>query len=253
MTVKNVLIALFALFALCSCEKDYHKLQKERVEQYKKEGKWIIAQSDSTSNEHYIIYGDKKTQTIGIDTLGGDVQVVDLKKPMKQSLFTPVWGGGVFDMFPDGYGQEKNLLKVMTEGFENMYQYAREKSRKSSFVRAYKSKYVIVCFDNDYPVVYRFILFLSNPVKLYYFGTQLMADMETSNWMADFGVDESNGDITCVFEWDDSPVELEKTYHCLYKVVLDCDGNIKSKDDTLLINGDKVPVYVYTTGNYEYL
>lgn len=262
MTVKNVLIALFALLALCSCEKDYHKLQKERVEQYKKEGKWIIAQSDSTSNEHYIIYGDKKTQTIGIDTLGGDVQVVDLKKPMTQVAFAPLWGGSGFKMLTDmeehyGWGSgkdfKKSLIKIVDKAFENTDDGVEEEKQNhtTTSIQAYKNKYIIINFDRYYPDVYRYILFFTNPPKLYYFGTSMFYNAVTNDWYADLGIDETTGNITGTFKWNDYPeYENIPILNCLYRATIDDEGNLVSKDDYLLINGDKVPVHIYTSGYY---
>ena len=65
-------MAVLMCLAFTSCSKDYQKLVKERVEQYRKEGKWVLSYSkNATEDEHFIVYADEKTQTIGIDTLSG--------------------------------------------------------------------------------------------------------------------------------------------------------------------------------------
>lgn len=79
--MKKLLFILTVLFTFCSCAKNYPKLVKDKVEQYKKEGKIILNQSnDSTGKEHYIVYADVKAQVIGVDTLGDSVRVMHLGK-----------------------------------------------------------------------------------------------------------------------------------------------------------------------------
>ena len=51
---------LLACFIFASCAKDYPRLVKERVEQYRKEGKWILSFSkNATKEEHFIVYADE--------------------------------------------------------------------------------------------------------------------------------------------------------------------------------------------------
>ena len=79
--MKKLLFILTVLFTFCSCAKNYPKLVKDKAEQYKKEGKIILNQSnDSTGKEHYIVYADVQNQVIGIDTLGDSVRVMHLGK-----------------------------------------------------------------------------------------------------------------------------------------------------------------------------
>lgn len=40
-TMKNLLFMLSVFFAFCSCAKDYSQLLNKRVNQYRKEGKWL--------------------------------------------------------------------------------------------------------------------------------------------------------------------------------------------------------------------
>ena len=75
-------IGFWALLTVCSCTGNY-QMVKDRVEQYKKEGKIILNHSnDETGKEHYIVYADAKSQVIGVDTLGENVKEIHLgKKP----------------------------------------------------------------------------------------------------------------------------------------------------------------------------
>ena len=81
--MKKIFLAFLALLIVCSCAKNYPDMVKDRVEQYKKEGKVILSQSnDETGKEHYVVYADAKSQVIGVDTLGKDVKEIRLgKKP----------------------------------------------------------------------------------------------------------------------------------------------------------------------------
>ena len=49
-------MAVLMCLAFTSCSKDYQKLVKERVEQYRKEGKWVLSFSkNATEDEHFIV------------------------------------------------------------------------------------------------------------------------------------------------------------------------------------------------------
>lgn len=76
----------FALLALCSCGKNYPQMVRDRVEQYRNEGKVILNSSDDeTGREHYIVYGDAESQTICVDTLGEQALVFNLgRKTVKR-------------------------------------------------------------------------------------------------------------------------------------------------------------------------
>ena len=76
---KLPILLLAAVLALCSCSKSYQELVNEKVEQYKKDGKIILNKSDDpTGKEHYIVFADVEQQTIGVDTLGEEAQVIKL-------------------------------------------------------------------------------------------------------------------------------------------------------------------------------
>lgn len=82
--MKKLLFIFTVILAFCSCAKDYPRLVKEKVEQYKKEGKTILNQSnDSTGKEHYIVFADVQNQIIGVDTLGDGVREIHLGKKKK--------------------------------------------------------------------------------------------------------------------------------------------------------------------------
>ena len=51
--MKKIIYIFIILFAFCSCAKDYPQQVKDRVEQYQKEGKKVLSQSDDpTGKEH---------------------------------------------------------------------------------------------------------------------------------------------------------------------------------------------------------
>ena len=55
------------------------QIVKDRVEQYQKEGKYVLEQSnDSTGKEHYVVYIEDKQ--IVVDTLGDSLQVFPFGK-----------------------------------------------------------------------------------------------------------------------------------------------------------------------------
>ena len=231
--MKNLLLFVTVVFALCSCAKDYAALQKERVAQYEKEGKIILAKSDSTSSGHYIIYADEKTQTIGIDTLDGDARIIDLKT-IKETNFGPMDGTGVFDMLYES-GEAHLTIK---DGKLSHSRYDGFTYEPQS-VYFFKDKYMIVSYDKEY----NYILFFTEPVKLYFCFEYSFRDRE--NLENDLGIDSGSGDINCVFKWDEY-YDQEYPTHCIYRATLDCNGNLKSKDDYLLMDGVSVPVHAYT-------
>ena len=72
-------MAVLMCLAFTSCSKDYPKLVKERVEQYRKEGKWVLSYSkNATEDGHFIVYADEKTQTIVVDSIDG-METANLK------------------------------------------------------------------------------------------------------------------------------------------------------------------------------
>lgn len=44
--MKKMFLAFLALLMVCSCAENYPEMVKDRVEQYKKEGKVILSQSN---------------------------------------------------------------------------------------------------------------------------------------------------------------------------------------------------------------
>ena len=77
--MKKLLLIGLVLFTFCSCAKNYPQMVKDRVEQYQKEGKYVLGQSnDSTGKEHYVVYIDDKQ--IVVDTLGDSLQVFPFGK-----------------------------------------------------------------------------------------------------------------------------------------------------------------------------
>lgn len=77
--MKQLVLVCLVLLTFCSCAKNYPQMVKDRVEQYQKEGKYVLGQSnDSTGKEHYVVYIDK-TQIV-VDTLDDSLQVFPLGK-----------------------------------------------------------------------------------------------------------------------------------------------------------------------------
>ena len=55
--MKQLILVCLVLLTFCSCAKNYPQMVKDRVEQYQKEGKYVLGQSnDSTGKEHYVVY-----------------------------------------------------------------------------------------------------------------------------------------------------------------------------------------------------
>ena len=136
--MKKLLFILTVLLTFCSCAKNYPQLVKDKAEQYKKEGKIILNQSnDSTGKEHYIVYADVKAQVIGVDTLGEKVKEIKLgKKKYKQLDLCVEEGIGLVAKFCEGTLQPKEY-KVQANG-----QFLADGQPTS--VKMYKDKYILV-------------------------------------------------------------------------------------------------------------
>lgn len=145
--MKQLLFAFAVLCAFCSCAKNYTQLVEERAAQYEKEGKVILAKSeDETGKEHYVIYGDPKAQTLGVDTLGDDVTVIPLGK-QKYVNITPVAYNGKGLQFindDDDYYTWDEDVTINDKG-ELMFTNDDKEKQKFDKVEFYKGKYVLMC------------------------------------------------------------------------------------------------------------
>ena len=119
--MKKLLLIGLVLFTFCSCAKNYPQMVKDRVEQYQKEGKYVLGQSnDSTGKEHYVVYIDDKQ--IVVDTLGDSLQVFPFGKMKYMKLRANVPNQSCkfeYKAFDTGYYYKvkcclkKNMLSVV--------------------------------------------------------------------------------------------------------------------------------------------
>lgn len=162
--MKRVLLVFIVLLAFCSCAKNYPQMVKDRVEQYKNEGKIIIAHSDDdTGKEHYIVYGDMKTQVIGVDTLGDSVKELKLNK-MKYEEFFPVAVAGKGLVFDSGdyLDADKGVILNNKGQFTCKLEYINGVKTLDK-VECYKDKYIFLTGDG----CCGYLIFLDKP-KMYY-------------------------------------------------------------------------------------
>ena len=232
-----VLLAVL-LFVFTSCSKDYSKLVKERVEQYRKEGKWILSYTDE---EHFIVYADKKTQTIGIDTLSG-TRTINLGK-LTDVNATLTFGDTKIVDFMEG----RNMpLSLQGHGFVVALGYSD--TRQSKKLSGYKDKYMVMDLGDGIVSV----LFFDNK-KVYKFGGVFSSVNGRNYTGTDYKIKE-NGDLdVCVkFDLEHSGDGLPDYLPCTYVVTLGSDGNIKEKADHVICCGVEVPVGAfddYINGN----
>lgn len=145
--MKKLLFVLTVLLTFCSCAKNYPQLVKDKVEQYKKEGKIILNQSnDSTGKEHYIVYADVQNQIIGVDTLGDGVREIHLGKKKKYEPDIKVKKDeGMNVVFREFLESEMSLTKdgkLMSDKV------------KFNISKVYKDKY-LVCRNSEADLVYK--------------------------------------------------------------------------------------------------
>lgn len=228
-------MAVLMCLAFTSCSKNYQKLVKERVEQYRKEGKWVLSYSkNATEDGHFIVYADEKTQTIGIDTLDG-VKTINLGG-LTDVNATMTFGDTKIVDFMEGGNMP---LRVKGHDFVVAMGYADTLLSKK--LRGYKNKYMIMDMDKGTVAV----LFFDNK-KVYKFGG-IYSSVKGRNYTStDYRI-KKNGDldIRMKFDLEHSGDGLPDYLPCTYVVTLGSDGNIKKKAEHVTCCGVKVPVEAF--------
>lgn len=176
--MKHLLLLGLVLLTFCSCAKNYPKMVEDKVEQYKKEGKFILSQSnDSTGKEHYIVYADVKQQIIGVDDLEDAVKEIHLGK-LKEKFLT---------------------LKVIEgKGLTALFQ--GDSTWTSDWYLDSKGLFVMKGIENEHPVDMffkdKFLTFTQNRI-LFFDKPDAINGIELSDESASLKVDDK-GNIHCV-------------------------------------------------------
>lgn len=232
--MKKIFLALLALLIVCSCAKNYPEMVKDRVEQYKKEGKVILSQSnDETGKEHYIVYADAKSQVIGVDTLGKDVKEIRLGKKPYVSFEVKV--------------DEKHGLKVKKEKYEDAIQnfYITASGKISDGydtfrTRVYKDKYIV--FVNR-----GFGLFLNDDNVYYNLSEKNMGDDGNIHL-----VFHNIFDVVLPKEWQNYMSNSQDLYidryhsDLVFKATVSPEGKIISHAKSAYCSGVEIPVEMFS-------
>lgn len=240
--MKKLLMLCLVLLTFCSCAKNYPQMVKDRVEQYKKEGKVIFSSSnDETGKEHFVVYGDIENQTICVDTLGEQVMVFNLGKKNVKTL-TP----SVKDI--DGLSVNFEEQKYGDVPEQRDYRLSKDgqilKNEQSVEISTYKNMYIML--GKEYPD----FIFLNKNDAYYNLGTYCKAD-ENGNLsvtITDFlsGIlPEEWADYTSNPDmWPGLYIDRDhETF--LYKVVVSPQGNIIKKAETASCGGVLIPVEAF--------
>ena len=239
-------MAVLMCLAFTSCSKDYPKLVKERVEQYRKEGKWVLSYSkNATEDGHFIVYADEKTQTIVVDSIDG-METANLNALTEVSENMTFADVKIFEFHEGGKIQLKlqnRKFFIPMNGYGNLQQVEK--------LRGYKNKYMIMEMAEPYFAV----LFLESK-KVYTFGQDGSGSFIRGRQYTgtDYKI-RKNGDldIRMKFDFDNTREGLPAKLPCTYVVTFGSNGNIKKKADHVTCCGVKVPVeaFEYMDGNFE--
>lgn len=230
---KLPILLLAAVLALCSCSKSYQELVNEKVEQYKKDGKIILNKSDDpTGKEHYIVFADVEQQTIGVDTLGEEAQVIKLDGLVEK----PICIHSI--QCPDKFyviSNEPNLtveanLKINIDGEFSSY----EKMKAT----IYKDKYLVLETKDSFDSKKWSILWFKNPQNMY----RYQGDNK------DFVLNKENGDIKITIRSSEGFNIIDygnEWIETTYNVTFNYDGKIKQQDDYVDYEGTSVPIWAF--------
>lgn len=237
--MKKLIYVFVILFAFCSCAKNYTQQVKDRVEQYKKEGKIVLSHSDDpTGKEHYVVFADVKAQVIGVDTLGETVRKIHIgTKPMLELEIQTDENRGLKPVFKNA-GYER-ICSLGTNGKINVKYPSGEV--QSFDMRAYKDNYII--FEKANCGVFL------NDDKAYYNLSE-----------GDVG---ENGNINVVLhkmlwsiipsEWNDytfyNPnLSIDRDHdEFLYKVTISPNGKFIKQAKSVFSNGVEIPVEMFSS------
>ena len=240
--MKKLLMFCLVLLIFCSCAKNYPQMVKDRVEQYKNEGKVIInCSDDETGKEHYIVYGDADSQTIGVDTLGEQVMVFNLGKKNVKTLTPSVKeDDGLSVKF------EEQIFNDVPE--QHDYRLSKDgnilQNGQSVEISTYKNMYIMLGKENpDF-------IFLNKNDAYYNLGGSGKIDEDgslnvTLSYMFVNILPEEWADYTS--EPEECPDLYIDRYHkdFLYKVVVSPQGNIIKKAETATCGGVQIPIEAF--------
>ena len=234
---KLPILLLAAVLALCSCSKSYQKLVNEKVELYKKDGKIILNKSDDpTGKEHYIVFADAKQQTIGVDTLGEEAQIIKLKDKKEQEIdLSTAQGSDTFSIYSNISEPKASNIRVVDSTTFKEKVFDRENIMKAE---CYKDKYILMT-DGDTEYVRHKILFFKQPSMIFNFYNNAIEKTDDG----DLNITIKSFEIFGATKLDQEHVES------IFHVTLNSDGFIKKQDDCVNLGGIMIPTSAY--GNAE--
>lgn len=234
---KLPILLLAAVLALCSCSKSYQELVNEKVEQYKKDGKIILNKSDDpTGKEHYIVFADVEQQTIGVDTLGEEAQIIKLKDIKEQEIdLSNTRGSDTFSIYSNISEPKASNIRVVDSTTFKEKVFDSENIMKAE---CYKDKYILMT-DGDTEYVRHKILFFKQPSMIFNFYNNAIE--KTDN--GDLNITIKSFEIFGATKLDQESVES------IFHVTLNSDGFIKKQDDCVNLGGIMIPTSAY--GNAE--
>ena len=209
----------------------------EKVEQYKKDGKIILNKSDDpTGKEHYIVFADVEQQTIGVDTLGEEAQIIKLKDIKEQEIdLSTAQGSDTFSIYSNISEPKASNIRVVDSTTFKEKVFDRENIMKAE---CYKDKYILMT-DGDTEYVRHKILFFKQPSMIFNFYNNAIE--KTDN--GDLNITIKSFEIFGATKLDQESVES------IFHVTLNSDGFIKKQDDCVNLGGIMIPTSAY--GNAE--
>lgn len=221
-------LLLAAVLALCSC-KNSQELINEKAEQYKKDGKIILNKSDDPSGkDHYIVFADTIEQTIGVDTLGKEAQIIKLGDVKEHLLGLPdAQGDDTFSIYSTNIEPKATEMHIVDSVTFNEY-------GMDFTVECFKDKYILMTHrDGDYKRTE--VLFFKQPDKIID-----MVDNECEK--------TKDGDLNITIK----SLELfgvvavtQEGVESIFHVTLNSDGLIKKQDDNVNLGGIMIPTDYY--------
>ncbi|WP_297244100.1 hypothetical protein [uncultured Prevotella sp.] len=234
---KLPILLLAAVLALCSCSKSYQELVNEKVEQYKKDGKIILNKSDDpTGKEQYIVFADVEQQTIGVDTLGEEAQIIKLKDIKEQEIdLSNTRGSDTFSIYSNISEPKASNIRVVdcTTFKEKVFD-----SEDIMKAECYKNKYILMT-NGDTEYVRHKILFFKQPSMIFNFKDNAIEKTDDG----DLNITIKSFEIFGATKLDQESVES------IFHVTLNSDGFIKKQDDCVNLGGIMIPTSAY--GNAE--
>lgn len=245
--MKKLLFLGLVLLTFCSCGKNYPQMVKDKVEQYKKEGKIILNQSnDSTGKEHYIVYADVKSQTIGVDTLGEKAKEIKLgKKTFKKLTLHANEGAGLVAKFSVQEYDETKEYKLLKNGQLMAYNQPMD-------ITVYKDKYIIIG-KNKSDSFYPDAIFVNGEEDAYYqicgtFGTDEVGNLNVSaeTWLRNAVPESWRHYIEDSYNHPELYIDINHG-NIICKTTISPDGKIIKQSDVVVCDYLQIPVEVFSS------